>query len=102
MAMGGRYSSAVDVRASGVCLYWIVAGWHPFHNSLTSEEDLGMAVFEGGYDRQRLEKAAGGREDLVELIERLLRPEPGERLTARAALEWPSLNDTRTRMTPFE
>jgi RAC serine/threonine-protein kinase/non-specific serine/threonine protein kinase/protein-serine/threonine kinase len=86
---GLPYSKAADMWSVGCCLYWIVTGWHPFHERLVGKQSLTEAVTSGLFHPGRLEKAGRSCRAVVELIEGLLCPIPEQRLTAEDALKSP-------------
>lgn len=85
---GDQYSLAIDDWSLGVCLYVMLSGKVPFGGS--SEEEIDQAILEGTFQME------GNRWDSIsweakDLIKKLLLQDPGNRLTATAALSHPFL-----------
>jgi hypothetical protein len=73
----------------GCCLYWIVTGWHPFHDRIVHDESLAEAVTSGEFHPGWLRRAGLKCPEVVPLIEGLLCPNPKRRLTVEQALASP-------------
>ncbi len=71
----GVVSPAGDIWALGVCIYTLIVGSRPFHDSF--EPRVGMAILAGKWDQQRLREKGG--EDALELVKGCLEMEVEER-----------------------
>jgi len=83
---GVGYGNQVDVFSAGVTLYVMLCGYEPFYGE--SEEALIEANKDATVEFQKNDWS-GISKDARDLIRQMLKSDPGERITAKEALEHP-------------
>lgn len=80
---GDGYTSQCDLWGLGVIVFMLLAGYPPFHGS---DDDMRTSIIKADVDWKHPRRWAKVSHDAIDFVAALLRPSPGERLDAQAAL----------------
>jgi calcium-dependent protein kinase len=83
----GRVWKAADLWSVGVIIFLLVCGYPPFNGE--SQDQIFKKIKKGKYRFPKTEQGIALSDSVKELIDKLLRMEPAERLSAQQALEHP-------------